>query len=245
MEWRDEGVLLTARRFGERDAVVTLFTYEHGRHAGLVKGGTGRRRRPLLQVGNRLACSWRARLPEHLGLYSLEPLRLFAVTVLDDPSALSAVAAACGLIEAGLAERDPHPRLYAALLHLLERLAAREPDWPERYVRFELLLLEELGFGLDLGRCAVTGRSDELAYVSPKSGRAVCRDAAGPWAPRLLKLPAFLCGAGVAEPKDIVEGLRLTGFFLRRHLFDATGRGLPPAREHLLQLFRRQAAGAA
>lgn len=241
MEWCDEGVVLTARRHGERDAVLSLFTFEHGRHLGLVKGGAGRRQRPLLQSGNRLSCRWRARLPEHLGVWTLEPVRLYAGALLDDPAALSAVGAACGLLELGLAEREPHPRLYAGLVSLLEHLAARTPDWPMRYVRFELLLLEELGFGLDLSACAVTGTTEDLAFVSPKSGRAVSRAAAGPWAPRLLPLPAFLVGDAPATDAEVLAGLRTTGHFLERHLLAPHGRLQPLARARLLQLLGARA----
>ncbi len=241
MEWWDEGVVLAARRHGERDAVLSLFTFEHGRHLGLVKGGAGRRQRPLLQSGNRLACRWRARLSEHLGLWTLEPLRLYAGALLDDPPALAAVGSACGLLEAGLAEREPHPRLYAALIALLDRIAAGAADWPERYVRFELLLLEELGFGLDLSACAITGSREDLAFVSPRSGRAVSRRAAGAWAPRLLPLPAFLVAEVPATPADVLAGLRLSGHFVERHLLAPQGRLQPLARVRLVQLMAARA----
>ncbi len=244
MEWQDEGVVLSARRLGERDAVAQLLTRDHGRHAGLVRGGASRRLRPLLQPGNRLACRWRARLAQQLGSFTVEPLRLYASTVLDSPLALAAMGSALELAAATVGERDPHPRLYAGLLWLLEELAARPEDWLTRYVKFELLVLEEAGFGLQLERCAVTGRTEELAYVSPRTGRAVSRQAAGSWAPRLLPLPAFLCGAEGASTADILEGLRLCGFFLRRHLLAPTDRPLPAARERLLRLLRDQLCGA-
>ncbi len=242
MEWRDEGIVLTARRHGEGDALLSLLTFAHGRHRGLVRGGAGRRRRPLLQSGNRLACTWRARLPEHLGHWTLEPLRLYAATLLEDAVGLAAVGSACGLLELGLAEREPHPRLYAALLSLLDHLAAAAPDRLARYVRFELLLLEELGFGLDLSACAVSGRTDDLAWVSPKTGRAVARTAAGRWAPRLLPLPPFLVADAPATPADLLAGLRLTGHFLERHVLAPRERLQPLARQRLLALLERSAA---
>ncbi len=250
MEWQDEGIVLAARRHGERDALLSLLTFEHGRHRGLVRGGTGRRQRPLLQPGNRLACRWRARLPEQLGSWHLEPMRLYAAALMDDPPGLAAVGAACGLVELGLAEREPHPRLYAALLALMDHLAAGHPDRLARYVRFELLLLEELGFGLDLGACAVTGAREDLAYVSPKSGRAVARTAAGRWAPRLLPLPRFLTAEGAedegeVEAHELLAGLRLTGFFLERHVLAPQERPQPLARQRLLRLLGAQADGAA
>lgn len=235
--------MLAARRHGEGDAILILFTFEHGRHAGLVRGGASRRLRPLLQPGNRLACTWRARLAEHLGRYTLEPLRLYAATVLDEPLPLAALGAACGLLELGLGERDPHPTLYAALLALLDRLAQRDPTWPADYVRFELLLLAEAGFGLDLGRCALTGSDRDLAFVSPRSGRAVSRQAAAPWVGRLLPLPPFLAGVGGADARQIVDGLRLSGHFLRRYILDPADRAMPPARDRLLAMYQRLAEG--
>lgn len=244
MDWQDEGIVLSVRSHGEHDAIVSLFTFEHGRHAGLVKGGAGRRLRPLLQPGNRLSCTWRARLAEHLGRFSVEPLRLFAATVLDDPAALAALGALCGLLEAGTGERDPHPSLYAAAIALLERLARRDPSWPADYVQFELLLLAEAGFGLDLSRCALTGVADDLAFVSPRSGRAVSRQAGAAWASKLLPLPAFLTGRGPADPAQIVQGLKLAGWFLYRHILAPADRIMPAARERLVELLRQQASNA-
>ncbi len=240
MDWQDEGVVLDARRHGEHDAVLSLFTFEHGRHLGLVRGGAGRRARPLLQRGNRLSCRWRARLSDHLGSYTVEPLRLFAATVMDDALLLTALDSACGLLDAGLGERDAHPGLYAPLLTLLEKLAARAGDWPQSYVRFELLLLGELGFGLDLERCAVTGTTENLAYVSPRTGRAVSREAAGEWVPRLLPLPAFLRGGEEADDAEIAQGLRLAAHFIRRHILAPAERPLPAARERLADLWQQR-----
>lgn len=237
MEWQDEGLVLSARPHGETDAILSALTFGHGRHLGLVKGGCGRRARPLLQPGNRLELVWKARLSEHLGHYVLEPLQAFGGRMLDDPLRLAAVASAAALVDEGLAEREPHPRLYAGLLKLLEAMLA-DPRWLETYVRFELLLLQELGFALDFGRCAVTGATDELAYVSPRTGRAVSRAAAGELAPRLLPLPPFLVADVPAMFPDIAAGLRLSGHFLARHLFAAADRPLPAARERLLALQR-------
>ncbi len=245
MEWQDEGIVLAVRRHGERDAILSLFTHAHGRHLGLVRGGAGRRARPLLQRGNRLSCRWRARLSEHLGSYTVEPLRLFAATVMDDALLLAALDSACGLLDLGLGERDAHPGLYGPLLALFEKMAARAGDWPQSYVRFELLLLAELGFGLDLERCAVTGERRELAYVSPRTGRAVSRQAAGKWAPRLLPLPPFLLRKereDEASGEEIAQGLRLAGHFIRRHILAPTERSLPAARERLVELWRQRMA---
>ena len=162
MEWHDDGIVLSARPHGETDAILSALTFEHGRHLGLVKGGIGRRARPLLQPGNRLELAWKARLPEHLGLYTLEPVQLCGNRLIDDPWRLAALASATTLLEQSLAEREPHPRLYAGLLKLLDAMLG-DPRWLETYVRFELLLLQDLGFALDLERCAATGRAEDLA----------------------------------------------------------------------------------
>ena len=239
MEWHDEGILLSSRQHGERDAIVSILTFEHGRHAGLVAGGAGRRATPLLQPGNRLDCIWRARLEEQLGRFTVEPIRLFASILLEDRERLTAITSACAVVDILLAEREPHADLYAGLLTLLGLLVS-DPAWAEAYVRFELLLLAELGFGLDLTACAVTGATLDLAYVSPKSGRAVAREAAGPWADRLLPLPAFLVADHTASPQEIAQGLRLAGHFLRRHILDPTDRTEPVARERFVGLWRDQ-----
>jgi DNA repair protein RecO (recombination protein O) len=195
----------------------------------------------VIDVGNRVQATWRARLDDQLGQYTVEPSVLLAGRLLDRPRRLAALYAACVLVQDSLAERDPHPLLYDALVELGEVLSLdRSGRWPEIYVRFELLLLAELGFGLDLGRCALTGASEGLAYVSPRSGRAVTRNAAGEWAPRLLPLPAFLTGDAPADAEALEDGLRLTGAFLQRHLFDATERSMPAARERLVRKLSRR-----
>jgi DNA repair protein RecO (recombination protein O) len=243
MEWQDEGLVLSARAHGETDAILSALTFEHGRHLGLVKGGVGRRARPLLQPGNRLGLTWKARLSEHLGNYTAEPMQLFGSRLLDDPLRLAALASAVALVEEGLAEREPHPRLYAALLTLLEAILA-DPRWRETYVRFELLLLQELGFSLDFAACAVTGATTDLAFVSPRTGRAVSRAAAGDLAARLLPLPPFLLADEPATADHIAQGLRLAGHFLAKHLFGPADRSLPAARERLASLQRGPEPGA-
>lgn len=236
IEWLDEGIVLGARPLGERDAVLSLLTFEHGRHAGLVRGGVGKRQAPLLQPGNRLQVTWQARLEQHLGAFAVEPMRLHAARIMADSLALLGLGAATSLVELGAGERDPHPRLYAALLTLVEALGPGRA-WLERYVRFELLLLAELGFALDLEHCAVTGATEDLAYVSPRTGRAVSREGAGELAPRLLPLPGFLTGRetgpGEAGDQAIAQGLRLAGHFLRRHILEPMDKPMPAARERL------------
>lgn len=234
MMWADEGIVLAVRRHGEADAVLHALTFEHGRHAGLVKGGYGRMTRPLLQPGNVLELEWHARLAEHLGSFRAEPKRLLAGGLLDDPLRLAALASACALLDAALPERDPHPQLYAALLTWLDRLATR-PDWAADYIRLELLVLGDLGFALDLSACAVSGATDGLAFVSPRTGRAVSAAAAEPFRDRLLPLPGFLVG-DESDARQIPQGLKLAGHFLSRHIFAPTDRPLPAARERLVAL---------
>lgn len=241
MEWSDEGVVLSVRPHGERDAIVSALTFEHGRHLGLVIAGRSRRRAPVLQPGNRLVLGWRARLESQLGHFTIEPQRLYAATLVEDPLRLAALAATTSLLDVALAEREPHPALYAALMALLGPLAENAPDWPETLVRFELLLLSELGFGLELARCAVTGTSEDLFWVSPRTGRAVSRAAGEPWAARLLPLPSFLAGRGPADRAQIAQGLRLAGHFILRHILAPADRTMPIARERLLALLDPEA----
>ena len=212
MDWRDEGLLLSVRRHGESAAIIEAFTPAHGRHAGVVRGGAGRRMAPVLQPGAQLDLSWRARLEDHIGTYTVEPLRGRAAEALGDAVALAGLSAVCSLLAFCLPEREPHPRLYARSVALLDALGAE--GWAYGYLRWELALLDEMGFGLDLSRCAVTGATEGLAHVSPRTGRAVTRAGAGAWADRLLPLPASLRGDPGAGPRDVAEGLAVTGHFL-------------------------------
>src|SRR5882757_7199103 len=231
MEWTDEGIVLGVRRHGEASAIVELMTLAHGRHLGLVRGGAGSRMRPILQPGNRVAATWRARLDEHLGYYMVEGLELPAASFLGLSHAVYGVThlgALCRL----LPERDPHPQIHAALTEVLEHLTDVRRAGLE-VVRFELQLLSELGFGLDLESCAATGVTAELAYVSPKSGRAVSREAGLPWQDKLLRLPAFLGEDDDGPPPSadaLADGFAVTGFFLLRHVFEPRGLTLPDAR---------------
>lgn len=232
MDWQDEGILLAARRHGESAAIVEVFTAAHGRHAGVVRGGGSRRLAPILQPGTRLAVTWTARLEEHIGAFRVDPIAATGATLMDDGAALATLAALAALVTATLPERDAHPDLYARTRDLVDALGSA-PDWPARYAVWELALLAELGFGLDLGTCALTGASDDLAWVSPRTGRAVSRGAGAPWADRLLALPAFLGGSGTAPPgiSDVAAALALTGHFLDARVAPGLPRGtLPPAR---------------
>lgn len=233
--------MLAARRHGEGAAVVQLLTKEHGRHAGLVHGGGSASKRAVVEPGNRVQAAWRGRLPEHLGRLTLEVERPYAANLMDDPKRLAALAAACAVAEVALPEREPHPALFHATEALLDSLTAHGDDvWPAILIRWELGLLGELGFGLDLSTCAATGQTDDLVFVSPRTGRAVSREAGMPYEDKLLRLPGFLApelGAGIsASDSDIRDGLRLTGYFLTRHVFDPLNRPPPAARDRLMDM---------
>lgn len=239
MDWRDEGVLLSVRGHGESAAIIEVFTAAHGRHAGVVRGGASRRIAPVLQPGAQLALTWRARLEDHIGAFTIEPIRERASAVLPDRLALAGLNAVAALLAFALPEREAHPAFYQTSVAMFDALVAGG-DWPLAYLRWEMLLLEEMGFGLDLTACAVTGTRDDLAYVSPKTGRAVSREGAGEWADRLLPLPPALLGQGPATGAEIAAGLRLTGHFLDRHLAPALGhRPLPEARRRLIVVLER------
>ena len=241
MDWRDEGILIGVRRHGESAAVIEVFTAGHGRHAGVVRGGAGRRMAPVLQPGARLQLEWTARLEEHLGHFRVEPLGGSTAAVMADRAALAALGSVAALLGAALPERDAHPGLYAATADLVGALGTAA-DWPARYAAWELALLADLGFGLDLAACAVTGAADDLAWVSPRSGRAVSRGAGAPWAERLLPLPAFLRGGWEAPPPaaEVAAALALTGHFLEARLAPGLRReALPPARARAVEAIRR------
>jgi DNA repair protein RecO (recombination protein O) len=243
MQWRDTGIVLSARRHGERSLLLRALTLEHGRHSGLVRGGQGPRQRVTFQIGNRLDLAWRARLSEHLGIFTAELEASHAARFLDDPARLAALASAAALADATLPDREPHPRAYRGFLELI---AALESDrgWAPLYVRWELDLLAELGFGLDLARCAATGANDNLIYVSPRSGQAVSASAGEPYKKRLLPLPAFLLGDEPPTLGDLSDGLALTGFFLERRVVLPQERKMPAARGRLVEAIRRLGARA-
>jgi len=245
MEWRDTGFVLAARRHGETSLIVELLTAEHGRHAGLVRGGQSPRRRALLQPGNRVAASWRGRLPEHLGTLDCELIEAHAARLLDDPDRLAALSAATSLLATALPEQEPHGDLYRSFAGLLQALDSG-PLWALSYVTWECELLAGLGFGLDLTRCAATGANEDLAYVSPRTGRAVSRAAGRPYHDKLLPLPGFLWHPGRTERPasraDIVAGLALTQYFLLHHVLAPHGGKLPEARERLADRMRGPSA---
>jgi DNA repair protein RecO (recombination protein O) len=238
MQWTDEGIVLGVRRHGEANGILELMTREHGRHLGLVRGGFGSRMRPILQTGNSVSASWRARLDEHLGSYTVESLQQRASNFFGASHAIYGVTHLAALMRL-LPERDPHVGLYSAFEEVLDRLEDPVLAAP-LVVRFELMVLGELGFGLDLDRCASTGAVAELVYVSPKSGRAVSRTAGDPWADKMLRLPAFLRDR-CAEPGggDLADGFALTGFFLTRHLMEPRGLALGEERANFIAALGR------
>lgn len=245
MEWTDEGTIIGLKAHGESAVILEVMTREHGRHLGLVRGGRSAKAQAPLQPGNHVSLTWRARLDEHLGEYKIELLASHAARLMAAPVALYGLATVSGLLRL-LPERDPHPGLYEGLSVLIAHL--EEPQLaPALVVRFELAMLGELGFGLDLSRCAVTGSPDDLSHVSPKSGKAVSRPVAQPYLDRLLALPAFLVeGQGGRTPSaaEILAGFALTGFFLRRHILEPRDLREPPERARLIELAGRAAANA-
>jgi len=242
MEWSDEGVILSVRPHGETGAVLELFTRAHGRHLGLVHGGRSRKLRPILQTGNHIDATWKARLADNLGHFAIELRRGFAAGVMDDAAALAALTSLAALSRL-LPERDPHPNLYEVTLFVLGFLDERSV-WPALLVRWELALLEELGFGLDLASCAATGQTSELVYVSPKSGRAVSAAAGEPYKGRLLSLPAFLRrgASGDVTLDDVRAGFALTGHFLEVRVFRPRNLAMPQARMRLLSYVGQNSA---
>ncbi len=240
MHWRDTGIVLSARRHGERALLLRVLTSEHGRHAGLVRNGQGPRQRGRYEIGNQLDVTWRARLSEHLGTFAAELDKSHASRFLDDPARLAALASAAALADATLPDREPHPRAYRGMLDLVDALEA-DRGWAPLYVRWELDLLAELGFGLDLARCAATGRNDDLIYVSPRSGQAVSASAGEPYRNRLLPLPSFLIGGLPPTLADLADGLALTGFFLERRVVTPHDRKMPAARARFVETVKRMA----
>jgi DNA repair protein RecO (recombination protein O) len=243
MQWSEPAIVLHTLPHGETSAVAEVFARGQGRHLGLVRGGRSPKLRPVLQTGNLIAARWRARLADHLGFFVVEMAEPFAARALDDRLALAGIATLTGLARL-LPERDPHPQLYDLGLLLLCHLGESEL-WPQLLARWELQLLAELGFGLDLDSCAATGATEDLIYVSPKSGRAVSAEAGEPYKAKLLPLPGFLKNRTSADASaaDILDALTLTGFFLDQHVLSPRSLRFPEGRGQLLQALRRRTEG--
>lgn len=242
MEWRDEGIILGLRKHGETSAIAEVMTRAHGRHLGLVRGGRSRRLQPVLQPGNRVELLWRARLDEHLGVFQAEALEMNAARLMDSAVAVYGLQVLAAHLRL-LPERDAHGGLYETLGVIVTHLDDADAAG-ELMARFELLVLDELGFGLDLSQCAATGDRHDLAYVSPKSGRAVSREAGAPWHDKMLALPAFLQrGSGLrGDMAGIEDAFRLTGFFFARHVYEPRGLEIPGARAGFLAALRKHHA---
>ncbi len=245
MEWNDEAIVLGLRQFGESGAILEVLTRGHGRHLGLVRGASSKRIKGALEPGNAMSVHWRARLDQHLGSFTVELSAARAAQFFEDGTKLAGLSAACAICGATLPEREMHTRVFEALDAFLGAMAEKpSPDWVVDYVRFEIVLLEDLGFGLDLASCAATGVQENLTYVSPKTGRAVSEAAAAPYREKLLRLPQFLAPEdGKAGVQDLVDGMALTGFFLERVALEPHGGVMPPARARLSE--RLAAAGRA
>ncbi len=243
MEWSEPGTIIGTRRHGEGSVIVEVFTAEHGRHMGLVRGGRGRRMRSVLQPGNRVFATWRARLSDHLGYFRVEPDRLDAAHYMADPLRLAALNSINELVRL-LPERDSHDHLYAAYIHILDYIQGDE-EWADQFVRWQLLLLQELGFGLDLTCCAASGEVDNLVYVSPKTGRAIGAVAGEPYKDKLLPLPQFLVQDQHVNPqwRDVKKGLQLTGYFLTRQVYEPRGIEPPESGERMTRLLAKHYEG--
>ncbi|MDE2029559.1 MAG: DNA repair protein RecO [Alphaproteobacteria bacterium] len=247
MEWIDEAIVLSARPHGENAAIVALLTATRGRHAGLVPGGQGRNARPVLQPGNRVKAKWRARTNDQLGTYTLDLDATPCALWLDSQEILAVISSACAVTEASLPERQPMPGVYAGLATLL---SLRDEDlWAPVYVKWEMNLLQALGYGMDLSQCAANGSAENLTYVSPRTGRAVSREAGAAYHDKLFPLPVFLLGGGEWDAEDIAQGLDMTGHFLSRHVFAnphsrhliPQDGDLPLARQRLATFYRKTA----
>ena len=240
MDWTDQAIVLAARKHGEGSAIVDLLTSQMGRHVGLVRGANGPRMRGVIQPGNSVQAIWRARLPEHLGTYKIELAEARAAQMMDQHHAVLALSSLCAIACMALPEREQHGDVYEATGHVFDLLANSEVDacdTGQAIARWEFGLLGALGFGLDLSACAVTGETDNLIYVSPRSGRAVSEAGAGDYASRMLVLPGFLSKeiTGPVVMDDVIDGLALTGHFLEHSIFSLQGQRLPPARDRYLQ----------
>lgn len=234
MDWRDEGIVLSARQHGETSVILELLTRSHGRHLGVVHGGVSRKKAPMLQPGNQLDAAWRARLDAHMGTWTVELKRSRAASILADPLRLAALSSCCALASFALPEREDMGDFQRQTEALCDAISDGR-GWLTDYVYWEMALLNVTGFRLDLAACAVSGGANDLAFVSPRTGRAVSRSGAGEWASKLLKLPEIMLG-GMPTIQGVVEALAVTGYFLERKLAPSLGnRPLPPARGRLVQ----------
>ncbi len=236
MDWRDQGILLNVRAHGENSAIIDVFTKDHGRHAGVVRGGRSRKMTSTLQPGAQLDLTWRARLMDHLGSYQVELLHSRTALVMRDRQALAGLNAVSSMMLAFLPERETCEPLYTATGHLLD-LLEDQAIWPKAYLKWELALLDVLGFGLDLNACAVTGKTEDLAYISPKTGRAVSRAGAQEWADRLLPLVPALSGVENCDLDDLKKAFKIVGYFFENQVLKGLGlKAFPAARARFVDV---------
>lgn len=243
MQFTDEAMVLSASKYGENSGIACILTQNHGIYKGLVRGITGARQRGLYQPGNMIEATWRARLAEHLGNLTAGLIHASGMAVMDNPIKLAALSSLCSTLEVTLQERDPAPEIYKSFKSFIAQLSSDSYEWQKSYILLELELLAQLGFGLDLGSCAATGTSEDLIYVSPKSGRAVCRDAGKPYCDKLLKLPAFLIHHVHMGEKTLVsqidEGMHLCSYFLNKYFFAPHNISQPHARARFTTMLRK------
>jgi DNA repair protein RecO (recombination protein O) len=245
MDWQDEGIIIGLLKHGENAVVLEVFTHAHGRHKGYVYGGTSKTKRGTLQPGNLVSLAWRGRLPESLGNFTVEQKRAYAAGIMAEAGPLAALRALCAMLARALPEHDPHPGLFDRLEQVMAALAAHagdDPAWGTALVRFEALFLADIGFGMDLSQCAVTGAQEGLAFVSPRTGRAVTSAGAGLHRDKLLPLPAFLASQAPGDWPQVAQGLKLTGHFLERFFMETDHRPLPDERYSLQGLIDEKAA---
>ena len=239
MEWSSDGIIISSRRQGESSAIVEVFTPDHGRYFGLVRGGSGRRMRPLLQVGNHVFVVWKARLSEHLGTFIVELKMAYAAFVMDDALMLTILSTACSLIRC-LPERHAHPRIYALIMMLLDKIEDYK-ICSILFIRYELALLEEMGYGLDLSCCVVNGSKHQLTHISPKSGRAVSAEVAEPYLDKLYPIPAFFIDSHASVTQnDIFHGFAVTGHFLKKWIYYPVNQSIPESRDRMLKMLLKE-----
>ncbi len=244
MQWADDGIIIGVRKFSERDALVSLFTRQHGCYRAIAKHALTSKQRGTFEPGNHVHARWNARLAEHMGTLACELLHPVAAVVMQDRMALTALLSCCSLLDTALHERDPHPMLYDRFAQVLEAMLHRE-DWQKHYLLFERDLLQELGFGLDLSECAATGSTESLIYISPKSGRAVSAEAGQAYHDRMLPLPhVFKDETITPKPAEILDAMRVCGYFLGVWLFEPRGQSMPDARRRLGELIASEMAPA-
>ncbi len=232
-QWRDEALILATSRHGEQSAIVHALTRLNGRVSGYLRGAQSTKMRPLLQPGNNVALTWKSRLPDQLGYFTIEPIQSVAPVMIQRSDLARVLQSVSQTLLTALPERQPYMGIFDGTKALLQSLPHSQ-DWMTAYVWWEVHLLAALGFGLRLEECAMTGQKNDLTHVSPKTGRAVSRPVAEPYADKLLKLPEFLGGSTSYGASEIACGLALTGYFLHHHIAEPQGRTLPEARQRLI-----------